>query len=817
MYLSVPPGSNKLSSGIDLNNITTPHPNDTEGVTYALNRDAVGNPNCPDYPPLQRYSLDQVPDFPACSDLCPNPDPALTPNFAAYYVSACADPATVDAIAIDALVGQEIYLEILDLDPSVSYQWFIEGDWAIDNVFVPDDYSYFTLHWNAAGLYVITLNADDGTYCSARQYTLTIHEGLDCLMPEPPIAALTQPTDCATGTGAIDFTIPTTGSGCYSFGLYSLAQDPAILLYESSLSGSFYEGLAPGAYYAYMQDSQTGCYSESHFDINTHSIAPQALSACGGGLGSIHLNISHPNDYTYAWSNGNTAPSLVNVAAGNYSVTVTAIGGCSASASAVLAADATPCFVDLRMRDNWNDIGEEPNTSSYQDDNGDGWLAYGSDDDWEDIWASPDLWNCPSGNDCPAWEWSNPTAAAYNKIGFSVYNSHPSLASEPATLHLYYSLANTGEVWESDWVNNNYEAEGYTCTVGNQIGTVVIPAIPANGIHEGWHEWTPPNFINNMLNDYVSADACGLITEIDPIDETAKYEVCLLARLESVNDPINGEQGNGTPIRDNVLNSNNIVTRNTFLIDPNIGGSPGESIIGHPSIILVMNNNDDVQHLDVLFDKISGGSTEALDNLVEISWVLSPDLWAKWESTGKQGEGIEEIGEREVKITDMETAKLLNLPFDPREFQPLAIKVTILTSSGKRETLNYLPDEFGFRITHRSSDGSPINQPSNCYFTLKDLPQLAQTAYLVSEQLVCSPNPFSSSMNVQFYLAKAEAVTLGLYDLQGRLVKTIQPNEVVAAGTHNFAVDSQNLPNGVYICSLITESRQLNEKVVLVR
>jgi hypothetical protein len=51
----------------------------------------------------------------------------------------------------------------------------------------------------------------------------------------------------------------------------------------------------------------------------------------------------------------------------------------------------------------------------------------------------------------------------------------------------------------------------------------------------------------------------------------------LIARLESVNDPINGEQGNGTPIRDNVLNSNNIVTRNTFLIDPNIGGSPGET------------------------------------------------------------------------------------------------------------------------------------------------------------------------------------------------------------------------------------------------
>lgn len=686
---------------------------------------------------------------------------------------------------------------------------------------MPDDYSYFSLHWPTAGVYVITLTVDNGVgACSSRQYTISIHDFLDCEMSESPIATVTQPTDCVMGTGSINFTTPTIGSGCYWQALYSSETSPATLVHNSYDSGSTYEGLAPGAYYAYMEDLHTGCYSVQYFDIETHSISPQVLSACGaGGLGSIHLNIANPNDFTYVWSNGNTTQSLINVAAGNYSVTVTAIGGCSASASIQLTANTAPCFVDLRMHDNWNDIGQEPNTSSYQDDNGDGWLAYGSDDDWEDIWASPDLWNCPEPNNCNSWEWGNPTAAAANQIGFWVRNSHPVLPSEPATLHLYYSLANTGEVWDSDWINNNYDSDGYHCTVGNEIASVPIPVIPAGGIFSDWVDWIPPNFIDSSITDsYISADACGLETEIDPVDESAKYELCLLARIESANDPINGEQGNGTPIRDNVLNSNNIVTRNTFLVSPNIGGSPGDPIIdGHPSIILVMNNNDEVRNLDVLFDKISSGSTEALNNLVEITWVLSPELWEKWESTGKQGEGVQVVGEREVKITDMETAKLLNIPFDPREFQPLAIKVTILSSSGKRETLSYLPNDFSFRITHRGSNGSPIKKPSNCLFTIRDLPDLAHTAQLMSDELVCSPNPFSSSLNVRFYLEQEQVVNLVLYDVQGKLVRTIHSNKILPKGMHDIVVESQNLPNGMYICTLITDKKQVNKKIMLMR
>jgi hypothetical protein len=188
MYKSQNAGTNPYD------NIIIPSIADLEGVTYALNRDAVGDPNCPDYPPLQRYSLDQVPDFPACSDLCPNPDPDIMPDFAAYYVSNCDDLETLDAIGLDAQVGQEIYLEILDIDPSSTYEWLIEGDWVIDWVPIPDDYSYFILHWTQPGEFIISLSVTDGWgNCSNNQYCITIHEDGDCQMPDLPLASITQP------------------------------------------------------------------------------------------------------------------------------------------------------------------------------------------------------------------------------------------------------------------------------------------------------------------------------------------------------------------------------------------------------------------------------------------------------------------------------------------------------------------------------------------------------------------------------------------------------------------------------------------------
>ena len=478
--------------------------------------------------------------------------------------------------------------------------------------------------------------------------------------------------------------------------------------------------------------------------------------------------------------------------------------------------DEIPCFIDLRLRDNAWDTGQEPNYSAGVDGNSDGIWELNSPNDWEDIWYSPDLWNCDEEENCPPTELHNPRATVINKMGFSIHNAHPDIVSDPAQLHLYYSLANTGEMWSYDWVDNQYQTFDLDwCYVGDEIvnSPVTIPPIDPQTSYTNWVTWSPPNFVNDTYPFYANPDDCGLIPETDPADGQPKYEICLLARLESAQDPIIGEALD-VPIRDNVLNSNNIVTRNAFLIDPALGPGGGlpPLVSGHPSVVLIANNNDDIRYLDLLFYQFSGASPEALAGLLEISFVLSPELWDKWQSTGAVGEGVQVIGTREVKITNMETARLLNIPFDPREFQPFAIKVTLLTGSGKQETLNLLPNDLGFRITHGSSQA--INKPSNCFFTLKNMHEQAQAAQSLGEQLVCAPNPFSSTFNIQFFLEKDEAVSLALYDIQGRLVRTIANRQTFTKGKQNIVIDSQDLVNGIYICQLTTTSKQMSQKIM---
>jgi hypothetical protein len=70
-------------------------------------------------------------------------------------------------------------------------------------------------------------------------------------------------------------------------------------------------------------------------------------------------------------------------------------------------------------------------------------------------------------------------------------------------------------------------------------------------------------------------------------------------------------------------------------------------------------------------------------------------------------------------------------------------------------------------------------------------PRAGQGAPVRLELLGARPNPFNGSTEIRFRLPAATRVSLHVYDLSGRLVRTLS-DEVIAAGDHGLVWDGRN-------------------------
>ena len=165
----------------------------------------------------------------------------------------------------------------------------------------------------SAGNYSVTVT--DSKSCSAIK-NFTISEN-----PILNISAISTPPKCFGGQdGSVNIT-PTGGSGAYTYNWSNNAKTQDI------------SGLSAGPYSVTVTDSN-GCTKE----ITVVLQAPNNLvvsgstgnTFCAMSKGSITLNVSGGNPaYSYKWSNSSTAKDLTNLAAGNYSVTVTDSNNCT--------------------------------------------------------------------------------------------------------------------------------------------------------------------------------------------------------------------------------------------------------------------------------------------------------------------------------------------------------------------------------------------------------------------------------------------------------------------------------------------------------
>ena len=84
------------------------------------------------------------------------------------------------------------------------------------------------------------------------------------------------------------------------------------------------------------------------------------------------------------------------------------------------------------------------------------------------------------------------------------------------------------------------------------------------------------------------------------------------------------------------------------------------------------------------------------------------------------------------------------------------------------------------------------------------------------------PNPFNPNTCIQFTLGQEELISLNIFDIQGRLVKSLINNSYFQSGVYNFTWDGKNnidvqVPSGMYIYKLKSDNQTITRKMVLMK
>ena len=185
----------------------------------------------------------------------------------------------------------------------------------------------------AAGTYTVTATTTGG--CSATASTTVTNTGSITLSHS------STATTCGGNNGQASVNV-TAGTGPYTY------------VWSNGGTAASISNVAAGSYTVTV--SGGGCSATSSASVGTSSgltlgASTITTATCGRALGGASVHISSgTSPYTYAWSNGSTTAAIVNVAAGTYAVTVTASGGCTATAGAVVDSTASMVLATLGSR-----------------------------------------------------------------------------------------------------------------------------------------------------------------------------------------------------------------------------------------------------------------------------------------------------------------------------------------------------------------------------------------------------------------------------------------------------------------------------------
>lgn len=479
---------------------------------------------------------------------------------------------------------------------------------------------------------------------------------------------------------------------------------------------------------------------------------------------------------------------------------------------------------DLWARDSQADTSAEPNT-----------LSAG------DYWKSPDLWN----NVDPllySSQHQNPEykSTSRNRIHLKVRNKGTSYSAN-SKVFLYWTLPSTNEYWPLHWTYdstdnffyNAFDSNSYP--LGSEIndtGIWIGPLAPGTDTIVNY-DWYPPNpawyyyyDTGGVKHDFNGAMLC-LLARIVECEESAPFGMSSPEVLE-------------TTI--NVKNNNNIVTRNTILVDDPLIDAPFPGyIIRYPILVGPCTDSAD-DAIDIGLQSLANSGYFTHAN-VYVS--LDDTLYDAWSAGGSLGDGYLREGEV-FRVTDPLDFMIENILM---ETPYRGIIEIILQIDSLPETT---PIQFEFLVTQYSGlstvpDGGvyiqgilPAQPPALLFKTPKqdlatendsilgfDLWQQAGEGNIVEQDspkeadvlrnmLYAYPNPFTDEVNFYFELAEGQNVGFEIYNSLGAVVGRIDVREYTM-GTHQVTFNGSRLAPGMYLCKAKVGHETKTIRLVIVR
>ncbi|OFX17846.1 MAG: hypothetical protein A2033_05465, partial [Bacteroidetes bacterium GWA2_31_9] len=185
----------------------------------------------------------------------------------------------------------------------------------------------YTYNWSSGATTANVTNLTAGTY------TITTNDANNCQISNT--VTITQP-NALSASVASQSNVSCAGLNNGSVNIsVTDGTTPYTYLWSNGATTQNLTSIAAGNYIVTVSDSKacTATASATITEANQMIITASStnVSCSGGNNGTISISISGGTaPYTYLWNNNATTQNLSNVTAGNYSVTVTAQGGCTA-------------------------------------------------------------------------------------------------------------------------------------------------------------------------------------------------------------------------------------------------------------------------------------------------------------------------------------------------------------------------------------------------------------------------------------------------------------------------------------------------------